>query len=317
MKPGAPGVEVAFVDPSHDCWEALVRDAGNACFLHSSRFLAYHGGRFDESIAVLLGRSGEPMAGVRYVEVGGRAHSHPGATFGGILYRAGMRSTDVVTSTKGLLHALRDADISTIRLRPMPLLMRPRKDESDLYAITRLGGNLVRRELSTILPLRAGPSIRRSRRQQIAKATNAGITVVESLEPGSFHDILTGALSRHSAVPVHDVAELHDLRSRLPDEIRLFTAHVGTANPVAGALIFDFGGVVHTQYLAATDEGRVVGALDLIIHHLATEIYADRDYLSFGISTEDGGSVLNEGLANYKDSFGGLGQAIDTYEIAL
>jgi hypothetical protein len=37
------------------------------------------------------------------------------------------------------------------------------------------------------------------------------------------------------------------------------------------------------------------------------DVYADRNYFDFGISTEDGGHYLNEGLLRQKYSFGATG----------
>ena len=39
-----------------------------------------------------------------------------------------------------------------------------------------------------------------------------------------------------------------------------------------------------------------------------------RAYFDFGISTEDGGRVLNEGLIYQKEGFGGRAVCYDTYE---
>jgi hypothetical protein len=41
------------------------------------------------------------------------------------------------------------------------------------------------------------------------------------------------------------------------------------------------------------------------------------DYLDFGISTEQGGHVLNEGLIANKERFGGRAVMYDAYEITI
>jgi hypothetical protein len=76
-------------------------------------------------------------------------------------------------------------------------------------------------------------------------------------------------------------------------------------NLLAGAMIFRYGHVWHTQYLACSESGRALGALDLVISTVkekATE--AGAQYLSFGTSTEQDGRVLNMGLLWQKESFG-------------
>ena len=84
---------------------------------------------------------------------------------------------------------------------------------------------------------------------------------------------------------------------------------------VAGALVYDMGSVVHTQYLASSDYGKQYGALDLLLRYLITQEYADRTYFDFGVSTENGGSYLNEGLIFQKEGFGARSVVYDTYEM--
>jgi hypothetical protein len=86
---------------------------------------------------------------------------------------------------------------------------------------------------------------------------------------------------------------------------------------LAGALVFDFGRTVHTQYLANSEEGRDAGALDYLLADLMSTHFAEKEFFSFGISTESGGQVLNEGLIAQKEAFGGNSLCHDFYEIVL
>ena len=120
----------------------------------------------------------------------------------------------------------------------------------------------------------------------------------------------------HGVKPVHSVAELELLMSRFPENIKLYVARLDD-ELLAGSVVFDCGKVVHTQYLAASPKGKQMGALDLVINYLIAEVYADREYLDFGISTEQGGMVLNEGLAFQKEMFGGRGVNYDCWKVSL
>ena len=71
-------------------------------------------------------------------------------------------------------------------------------------------------------------------------------------------------------------------------------------------MLYRYGAVWHTQYMAASSEGRKLGALDLIVGGLIEEAReAGAQWLSFGTSTTDGGRTLNEGLLWQKESYGG------------
>ncbi len=80
--------------------------------------------------------------------------------------------------------------------------------------------------------------------------------------------------------------------------------------------MFVYDNVVHTQYLAANDYARENGGLDLVISNLL-DVFKDKKYFDFGISTEEMGQFLNEGLMAQKEGFGGRVVAYQTWEIEL
>ena len=160
--------------------------------------------------------------------------------------------------------------------------------------------------------------MRQSRKSGCVKAQKAGLTIDLGNMEGdleAFWNILAGILQvKHKKNPVHTVAELQLLHSRFPDKIRLHVVRNGH-EVVAGALIYDMGSVVHTQYLASSEFGKNNGALDMLLYYLISTEYADRTYFDFGVSTENGGSFLNEGLIFQKEGFGARSVVYDTYEL--
>ena len=51
--------------------------------------------------------------------------------------------------------------------------------------------------------------------------------------------------------------------------------------------------------------------------YLINECYSSKEYFDFGISTENEGLFLNEGLTSQKQEFGGRGIVYDFYEIRV
>ena len=86
---------------------------------------------------------------------------------------------------------------------------------------------------------------------------------------------------------------------------------------LAGTIIYESKNVAHTQYIASIDEGKEIGASDIIFDYLLNDYYANKRYFDFGISTEKEGRYLNAGLALNKETFGGRGIVYDWYEINL
>ena len=87
---------------------------------------------------------------------------------------------------------------------------------------------------------------------------------------------------------------------------------------IAGTVLYITRGVVHTQYLAASEEGRRTNALTLVLSTLIDRFRREGyRWLDFGTSCEDGGNYLNEGLIRHKESLGGRAVVYDTYSLPL
>jgi lipid II:glycine glycyltransferase (peptidoglycan interpeptide bridge formation enzyme) len=122
--------------------------------------------------------------------------------------------------------------------------------------------------------------------------------------------------TRHNARPTHSAAELALLASRFPDSIKLFAAR-RESEMLAGVVIYETARVAHTQYIGASEEGRKLGALDLIFQYLINDRYAAKEYFDFGISNEDDGRYLNLGLIQNKESYGARATVFDWYSLDL
>jgi len=75
---------------------------------------------------------------------------------------------------------------------------------------------------------------------------------------------------------------------------------------------------LHVQYIAAAEQGRDNGALDLLFQELIQHYsHTGHRYFDFGISTEEQGRKLNEGLNFQKEGFGSRTICYDTYSVDL
>ena len=70
--------------------------------------------------------------------------------------------------------------------------------------------------------------------------------------------------------------------------------------------------------LASTAEGNAVGASTAVIDYaMGNDIDLGARYFDFGVSNEQEGRILNEGLYRFKASFGAGGVAQEFYEVEL
>ena len=58
-----------------------------------------------------------------------------------------------------------------------------------------------------------------------------------------------------------------------------------------------------------------LGSLDFLYHYLITEVYSQKKFFDFGISNEEQGRKLNEGLQFWKEGFGARTVVQDFYEV--
>jgi hypothetical protein len=71
----------------------------------------------------------------------------------------------------------------------------------------------------------------------------------------------------------------------------------------------------HVQCTAYSQEGQDLGALDLLHQELINKIYAHKKFYTFGISTENDGKILNNGLISQKEGFGGMAIVHNFFEL--
>lgn len=300
-------------------WDAFCAQAPTATFLHTRAFLSYHKERFvDRSLIVVA--DGRWIAVVPLAQDpvdAGCVVSHPGITYGGVLHQGEARGGCMVDVIRLLSEALRARGYTRLRYKAVPHLYHRGFADDDLYALHRCGAMLARRDLSCAIdPAHAlSPSARR--RRGVRSAHAVGLTIAEGREYlDEFWQVLCQNLAdKHQARPVHSLQEMQELAARFPQSIRCVVARHGD-QVVAGTVLFVTHRADHAQYIASNPAGRSGGALDLLFSHCIAGV-AEGRYFDFGISTEEDGRVLNEGLYAFKSEFGGAGLVYDHYELPL
>ncbi|MEH0158307.1 GNAT family N-acetyltransferase [Limibacter armeniacum] len=214
-----------------------------------------------------------------------------------------------------LLEHLKKQGVKELLYKPVPHIYHTSLAEEDLYALFRFGAKLVRRDLSTTIL--SGGKVRYSenRRRNIKQAKKAGVSILtDSQEYNTFWGILEKQLEdRYKTVPTHSVEEITRLSRLFPENIKLNLALMDQSI-LAGVLQFVTENVIHTQYITNSEEGRKVGALDLLFDELIQQ--CDKVF-DFGHSCEKQGQYLNHSLIHYKEGYEGRGSIQDYYSIEL
>ena len=299
-------------------WDALICDSIKPHFTFGRSYMDYHADRFPDA-SYLLERGGRMVAALPGTIRDGLYHSHLGLSFGGWLPEgAGLTAVQTLAATELLVEELRRLGLRELIYKVIPTMYHARPAEEDLYALFRLGAQLLKVEPCTAIRMAARGKVGSRRLRNQKKAARLGCQYSRSQDWAGFWSLLTARLlERHDVQPVHSLEEVSRLATAHPDNIQLFTATAPDGALLAGVVLYITPRVAHAQYIAADPVGREHGALDGLFEHLITGLSPTHAWLSFGISSEEGGRVLNEGLIQQKEEFGGSTIAHTTLRLPL
>ena len=296
-------------------WDALIERSRNGNLLHRRDYMDYHADRF-EDCSLVVERAGQMVAAFPANIAGTVVTSHGGLSYAGLIMSRTLRAQAAIEVLEMIGNHYRSRGVQRVFYKAAPHIFHACPSEEDLYALYRHGARLWRRDVSSVIALQEGFHFTQERRRSVRNARRAGVRLQTGNDPAEFHVLLSEVLARHGATPTHSLQELRLLQGRFPRQLVLHEARSGDTL-LAGVLVYDFGKVVHTQYLAVSDRGREHDALSFLLAELIENVYATRRYFDFGISTEHDGRVLNGGLIEQKERFGARAVVHDFYEWTL
>lgn len=298
-------------------WNRFVAASKNGTFLFDRRFMDYHSDRFHDC-SLMVYQKGRLYALLPANSVGKVLVSHGGLTYGGLVMGSGCSASGVLAVFEAMNRFLHDAGFSTVVYKAIPWIYHQLPAEEDLYALTDVcKARLTIRDISSAIVASRRLRFAESRRSGLRKARQRGLVVAESNDVAAFWHILDDNLTaRYGVRPVHSADELRLLKSRFPEQIRLWTVSDGQ-HLLGGTLLFLTPQVLHTQYISANAEGKACGAVDMLFDTLINDVYSDYPYIDFGKSTVSDSAQLNPQLIFQKEGFGGRAVCYDTYEYDL
>jgi hypothetical protein len=275
----------------------------------------YHADRFTDHSLLIYDDKNTLIALLPANIEGKTLFSHQGLTFGGLLVKPSIKQVDVINVFKYLKNYIKDIGVDKVIYKRIPYIYHTMPADEDLYALFRINAKLLRRDVSSAIDLKNQIKYSKGRKWIVKKTQENGLVYEEISDVKCFWTILEMVLfERHGVRPVHSYDEIEKLKNNFPASIKFYSSIYNNVI-LAGAVIFEVQNTVHTQYLFNTELGRSMGALDGLIDHLVKNRYVDMRYFDFGISNEEQGLVLNEGLISQKEGFGARAITHDFYEI--
>jgi len=299
-------------------WDEFVLMSRNGTFLHCRGYMDYHSDRFTDCSLIAVS-DGKWCAVMPACVDNGTLYSHRGLTYGGWLSPSKhIDATVMIEVMDAACCWMRDNGINRLLYKAVPHIYHRYPCEEDLYALFRHHATLIETNISTTIDLAQPLPLDRGNKSGANAARKAGITVGPSDDWQGYWRLLSSLLDeRYGTRPVHTLDEMLLLRDRFPDNIKLYTATLD-GELIAGVVMYLTHTVAHCQYIAASRKGKDSKALPLLFSHLI-DLYknAGYRYYDFGISNEDHGHYLNEGLVRQKSRLGGRGIVYNTFEVII
>lgn len=296
-------------------WDSFITNAKNATFLFQRDFMEYHQDRFDDFSLLIF--KGEELYAVLPANVkGDTVYSHQGLTYGSFVLQEKTKLLHAFDAFKTMLKFLTSEGIVNLDMRVIPSFYNSLPSDELEYFLFKCNARLIKRDVLMVIDYRNRIRFQKNRREGINKAIRNGLTVqVDTNYDGFWNEILIPNLSqKHNTSPVHSLEEIKRLALKFPDNIFQVNVYKGE-QLVAGTTVFLTKTTVHPQYVSANTDKNNYGSLDLAYDFIIDHFSNDRRYFDFNTSSEENGTVLNEGLIFWKESCGARAFTADNYLI--
>lgn len=309
---------VRYTADKADEWNDFIAQSKQGTFLHNRCYMDYHADRFSDC-SLLCYHHNQLVALLPGNEEDGNCYcSHRGLTYGGLITRERMTAVCVRQFFQELNEWLYGRGLRDVIYKAIPHIYHRLPAEEDLYALFSVcHASLVSRNISSVIDLNNRLDWRRDRRGGVNRSRREGVVVQESDDFAPFWEVLSYNLKdKYGVNPVHTLQEMELLKSRFPQQIRLFTACKG-GDTLGGVVVYQMPEVAHIQYISANTEGKRLRVVDAIFDYLLNESAWSCRYFDFGTSNENAGYTLVESLIYQKEGFGGRAICYDTYKWSL
>ena len=305
-----------YNETDKDSWNQFVSESKNGTFLFNRNYIDYHNDRFVDFSVIIYSDNKIIALFPASISSPNRVVSHGGLTYGGVISDINMTTELMIEVFNLLLSFYSEHDIKEIVYKRVPSIYYDYPSDEDLYVLYRLNASLIRRDISSTISLGNKIPFSSRRIRAIKKAKKNNLIVQESKNYSEYMSLLNSVLQLHHGVrAVHSTQEIEKLANSFPHNIKLYVSLDDKNKIVAGVVVYINKGTVHAQYIANSEDGRKIGALDYLFDFLINDEFADKRWFDFGICTENNGNYLNVGLITQKQEFGGRGVVYDFYLI--
>lgn len=295
-------------------WDNFIVGSKNGTFLFYRDFLEYHKDRFND-YSILFYKNDKVIAILPANKLKNKIYSHQGLTYGGLILEDNIKFSDVLQVFKLLLSHLNESKYESLIIKEIPEIYNVLPSDEVKYLLHKTNAELIRRDVLSVIKIGRN-SYSRDRIQGNKRGEKLKLNIKEVSNFEDFWNIILipNLKNKHGVNPVHSLEEITRLNSIFPNNIRQFNVYL-KERIVAGATIFETKTTAHVQYISGNEEKNKLGSLDFLFTYLIEKVFSNKEYFDFGISNENNGKNINEGLLYWKEGFGARSITQDFYEI--
>ena len=292
---------VKYEQKHHKIWDEFVKNSKNGTIFHTQTFLSYHKDRFEDA-SILIYKKNSLIALFPAVEVDNKTISHQGSTYGGLIVRKDNRLKTSFEIWEEIIKYYN----KTIEFRKSEYIFDMYPSEEVVFSAKKIGFKEVYEELSTCLDLNY-IKFTKGRKWALTKCKNLKI-VFDDMNYERYYEILQNNLKKHNSTPTHTLEEMKLIKNLLPNNYFLVSIYLNDMMIAGIWLVIANSKTAHTFYIAQNYEYKDLQPLSCIVKYIIEYLQNNNfTYLNFGISTENRGEIINFGLFEFKESFGGFG----------
>jgi hypothetical protein len=294
-------------------WDSFVKTGKNSTFLFQRDFMDYHSDRFKD-FSLMIYKEEELYAVLPANLNNDTVISHQGLTYGSFVLQDSSKLLNALEAYKAMLSFLSSEGIKDLEIRVIPTFYNRMPSDELEYFLYKSEAKLIKKDVLMVIDYGHKLRFQKNRREGINKAIRNGLTLkVDDNFEGFWNDVLVPNLSKkHDVQPVHSLEEIKLLASRFPENIKQVNVYKDK-KVVAGTTVFLTETTIHPQYVSGNADKNAFGSLDLAYDFIINRFRDDKCYFDFNISSEENGTLLNQGLIFWKESCGARSHTANTY----
>lgn len=298
----------------------ILRQDTNGEFVNSVQYLSYHPSeRFNDDSVIVIDAGNQEVKAIMMAasipEDKKQIISHPGTTFSGPILSC---KTDIKEAMEILerIFSYYEERYETVEIRLRPPVYDRQPMEWIQYLLMRRGYHYHMMALANVINLQeigdeegilyCFNSGRRNHVKKVIKKANYVVQKRVVPERRAWENLSHNLEEKFNSKTTHTYEEIVKLCEIWPECIQSYSAERNDGEYGALVLVYKYKSVFHTQYLDVNYKYASEYPHLYLLYELIREAKRENyRYFSFGASTEERGKILNEGLFQYKNGYGG------------